>query len=238
MNIEWLSHYDWLALLIFFGVLIPTTMISKRLLFKLPALKAMVDLNKEHDRPKLAKDKYPPMIKSSQKAGLYTNVFFIFLVFPFLLTTQSQPIWKGLIDIVLILFIYDFFYYLMHRFLFHGKGYFRRVHGIHHQARNPSRVDALYVHPVETFMGVALFGLTITGVSLLTGQIHAIALAITYVIYTQQNIVNHVQFTVDKFPYKTVNYLTTKHAIHHENMHKGNYASLSPLFDFMFGTLD
>ena len=61
--------------------------------------------------------------------------------------------------------VYDFFYYLTHRFLFHAATdsrfavlrYFRRVHAVHHQARDPSHIDAFYVHPVETTIGQVLF---------------------------------------------------------------------------------
>jgi sterol desaturase/sphingolipid hydroxylase (fatty acid hydroxylase superfamily) len=39
-----------------------------------------------------------------------------------------------LLDAFLVLMIYDFFYYVTHRFLFHGKGHFRGVYAVHHHA--------------------------------------------------------------------------------------------------------
>ena len=49
---------------------------------------------------------------------------------------------------------------------------------------------------------------------------------------------HHMKFDLDYFPFKTVNYLTDKHHTHHVNMGMGNYAAITPLFDWMFGTLD
>lgn len=230
--------YNWLALIVFFAGVISINITAKKLLFKIPALNKMREINREQDSQKKAKDKYPPAIHASNMAGLAGNVLFLFFVAPFLFTLEPLPIWRYVTDIVLILMIYDFFYYLTHRFLFHGTGYFRRVHGLHHQARNPSFVDSFYVHPLETFIGLALLGLTITGVSLWLGPLHVGSMIVLYMIYTQQNIINHTYFDLDYFPYKTINYLTDKHHTHHKNMNMGNYASITPLYDYLFGTLD
>ena len=89
------------------------------------------------------------------------------------------------------------------------------------------------MHPLETFIGLALFFLTTVAVGLVTGPFHVATFAVLYLIYTQQNIINHTYFDLDYFPFKTVNYLTTN-----ENMHKGNYGSITPLYDYVFGTLD
>ena len=45
-------------------------------------------------------------------------------------------------------------------------------------------------------------------------------------------------FNVNRFPYSIVDYITTKHATHHIDMKRGNYSTLSPLYDWMFGTLE
>ena len=148
-------------------------------------------------------------------------------------------------NLFLILMVYDFFYYLMHRFLFHGKGYFRRVHAVHHQARSPTSIDSLLLHPLEAFMGVFLFVLVtslLAGIfTIMQGEVfhfHVVTLVLAMVIYTQLNQVNHVHMELDYFPYKTLNWIAAKHAVHHIDMHKGNYATITLLFDKVFGTLD
>ncbi len=39
-------------------------------------------------------------------------------------------------------------------------------------------------------------------------------------------------------PHKALDYITTKHAIHHIDMSQGNYATITMLYDCAFGTLD
>lgn len=231
--------YDWQATLAFFVILVAVTKIAKWLAFKVPELEQARQENKAEDKKKRAREKYPPVMQASRYAGLGTNLVFILLVAPFFVTLQPQPVWRIALDIVAILMFYDFFYYLMHRFLFHGQGYFRRVHAVHHQARSPTHIDAYYVHPVETFLGVFLFVSTIPVVSLLLGgPFHAVTLALTFVIFTQLNIINHCHVDIPKTPFRTLSWISAKHAVHHENMHKGNYATITLLYDKMFGTLD
>lgn len=232
------DNYDWQAGIAFFVLLVVMTKILKFLIFKVPAFAEAREINKTEDRKKRAMEKYPPVMKSTQKAGLGTNLFFILFVAPFFLTLQNQPVWKILVDTFVILMVYDFFYYLTHRFLFHGQGYWRRVHALHHQARSPTYIDAHYVHPLETFTGVFLFVATIPLVGIFLGPFHIVTLALTYVIFTQINQLNHCKVDLDYFPFKTVTWITKKHAVHHENMHKGNYATITLLYDKMFGTLD
>jgi sterol desaturase/sphingolipid hydroxylase (fatty acid hydroxylase superfamily) len=232
-------HYNWEATLVFLALLIVLTKLLKFVLFRNAAFDDMAHHNKALDKEKMAKSKYPPAVDASNKAGLGTNIVFIALCAPFIMTLQSQVWWLYLVDVAVILLVYDFFYYLMHRFLFHGQSFLRQVHALHHQAREPSHIDAYYVHPLETFMGVALFVATISAYSIMMGGLHAVSAAITYLIFTQLNILNHCRSNLpDSGIFRPVNYITRKHAIHHENMHKGNYATITMAYDYLFGTLD
>ena len=40
------------------------------------------------------------------------------------------------------------------------------------------------------------------------------------------------------FPFRTLSWITAKHHVHHENMHKGNYATITLFYDKLFGTFD
>ena len=97
---------------------------------------------------------------------------------------------------------------------------------------------AHYVHPLETFIGLNLFLVLIPLLSLLLGSFNVVTVGLGFVIYTQLNVLNHCRVELPYFPFKTINWITAKHAVHHENMHKGNYASITLLFDKIFGTLD
>ena len=74
--------------------------------------------------------------------------------------------------------------------------------------------------------------------SAIMGPFHVATIVLTFVIYFQLNQVNHVYFDIPRFPFKTVNWIVAKHHVHHENMHKGNYATITLFYDKLFGTLD
>lgn len=230
--------YDWQAALVFVGVLIVATVVMQFFVFKVPALQRTLQDNRAQDRIKRKKDKYPPVVKANNITGLLTNLVFFIAIAPFFVTLEPLPLLRELGNVVMILMVYDFFYYLTHRFLFHGQGYFRKVHALHHQARSPTNIDAYYVHPLETFVGISLFMGTILGLGLALGPFHALTLSACFIIWTRINIINHNHVDLPYFPFKTLTWITRKHAVHHENMHMGNYATITLFYDKVFGTLD
>jgi len=245
MDFAWLwSAYDWQAGLALIAMVVVLGKAGRWLAFKVPAFQRAREQNRALDKERLAKEKYLPMIRRSMRAGLWTNVAFFFLMAPFVVSFEPRPVWRGLADIVLILMVYDFFYYVTHRFLFHAAHdsrfavlrYFRRVHAVHHQARDPSHIDAFYVHPVETTIGQVLFHFTVLGLGLALGGFHVVSVGIAAVIYIQLNTFNHVKFEVPG--YNLLNWISYKHHVHHIDMQKGNYATITLLYDKLFGTLD
>jgi len=239
-----LAAYHWKAGLTLIAMVVVLGKLGRWLVFRVPAFQRVRELNRVMDKERLEKDKYPPMIKRSIHAGMWTNFAFFLVIAPFVVNFEPRPVWRGLLDTALILMVYDFFYYLTHRFLFHAAHdsrfaigrYFRRVHAVHHQARDPSHIDAFYVHPVETFMGQELFHMTVLGLGLALGGFHVVSVAIASVIYIQLNTFNHVKFEVPG--YKLLNWISYKHHVHHIDMQKGNYATITLLYDKLFGTLD
>jgi sterol desaturase/sphingolipid hydroxylase (fatty acid hydroxylase superfamily) len=242
MNNEWLSyvweHYHIVYSLLALAGIAGITIVGKRLAFSVPALGKMRALNKEKDKERWAQEKYPPVVRATQKVGMYLNITFFTLILPFCITASPQPVWEILLDIFVILMFYDFFYYVAHRFWFHGQGPMRKIHAVHHQARNPSYLDAHYVHPLETFIGLGLYMLSIVVLAALLGPFHIATIIPTYLIFTLINQINHVYLDLPYFPYKTLNWIVAKHHVHHENMHKGNYATITLFYDKIFGTLD
>ena len=234
--------YDWIAGLITLALIIGLTVIGHQVVFRIPAIARTREHNNAINRDKWRNKghKYQHRVKSNQRIGLVFTLGFYLLVQPFIVTTDAQPVWKVLLDIVLILMIYDFFYYLTHRFLFHGKGYFRRVHAVHHQARSRvSSIDSHLLHPWEIFIGIALFYVVTVGYALVQGHpFHFTTIVTTSIIYTQLNQLNHCRIDLDTAPWKTINWIAMKHDAHHLDMHKGNYATITLLYDWLFGTLE
>ncbi|HIF97357.1 MAG TPA: fatty acid hydroxylase family protein [Myxococcales bacterium] len=230
--------YDWKAALVFFVTLVVLTMVGRRLVFLVPAFQRMRELNREADRPKLSKARFKKAVKASNQMGLYTNLAFYIVVLPFAISLEARPFWRYAVDIVGVLLFFDFFYYLTHRFIFHGK-VLRKVHSLHHQALKPTYIDALYVHPLETFIGLVLFLFSIPAIALLTGgPLNAVSMAVATLVFTQLNTLNHTYVNLPYFPFKAVDYITSIHAAHHVDMNSGNYATLTMLYDWLFGTLE
>ncbi len=233
-----LQHYNWTGSLVALAGVIILTKLGKYLAFKVPALALAREYNRLEDNKKWARAKYPPIVKSSQRVGLVSNIVFFGLILPFCITLDNQPWWRVPRDLFIILVFYDFFYYLIHRFWFHGQGYMRQIHAVHHQARQPTHLDAFYVHPLETFIGLALFFACIAALTPLLGLFHVVTVVLTYVLYTQLNTINHTHVDLNYFPFRTVTWITREHHKHHVNMHKGNFASMVLLYDKLFGTFE
>ena len=230
--------YDWLAALVTIGALAALTAIGRFLAFKVPALQQMRDLNREADAPKMARERFREAVKENSRAGLITNLVFYFTILPFCVGFDSRPLWQHLAEIVAILMIYDLMYYVTHRFVFHGKP-MRKVHALHHQVREPTYIDALYVHPLETFIGLSLYLLSIPIVALIVGApLNAFSVAVATLIFTQVNTINHTYVNLPYFPFKTLDYVTGVHAAHHVDMNQGNFATLTMVFDWLFGTYE
>ena len=122
--------------------------------------------------------------------------------------------------------------------MFHGKP-MRKQHALHHQARTPTYVDALYVHPLETVIGLGLFLFSIPLIAWIGGgPLNVFSAAFATLVFTQVNTINHTYVNLPRFPFKTLDYVTSVHAAHHVDMNQGNFATLTMIYDWMFGTLE
>ena len=229
--------YDWTAGLALLVTTIAVTKVGRFLAFRHPALQRMRAINAEMDAPKRAKKRYRPVLEANGRVGMAMNLVFFLVAAPFVVDLDSRPLWQYALEIFSILMVFDFFYYLTHRFLFHGD-LLRKIHALHHEVRRPSHVDALYVHPTETAIGLFLYMGSALLLPLYFGPFSALSLAIATVVFTQVNIINHTYVDLPYFPFKTLDYITTKHHKHHENMEMGNYATLTMAYDYLFGTLE
>ena len=154
------SYRWWLSLYVLLGVGV-TTLIGGRLLRLSPAFKQAHQINADTFREKMRKPFYAANQKWNRKWGLAYLVVTFGLILPFCLTSERRPWWTVPRDVVVILMFYDFFYYLMHRFMFHNGrlfgGRLLRIHAVHHQQHDPCRMDSSYIHPLEVAMGLGLY---------------------------------------------------------------------------------
>lgn len=214
------------------------TKILLLLISRTPILEKFERINQEHDKAKRSMPKYARVLAANKKAETYPYLIIALVIAPFFASFDALPSWRYVTDILIMLLVYDFLYYIAHRFLFHGNRYFRRIHGIHHQARDPSYIDAHYVHPVETTIGLSILGLSLVIAGMAVGGYNIWSLAVGLFVYSQVNVLIHTQFDLPQFPYKTATWLVRKHHLHHLNMNQGNYSSLFLIYDKLFGTLE
>jgi len=149
----------------------------------------------------------------------------------FLFTSATPAWWRILVDVVGVLLAYDFLYYLLHRYPFHQWGYLKRVHTVHHLARYPRAIDSLFLHPVENLLGLTLLFTCIAGWAWLVAPLPFVSFAVIALIYTQLNVIIHAGLDLPG-----LGFMARKHEIHHRSMKQGNYASITPVFDVLFGT--
>jgi sterol desaturase/sphingolipid hydroxylase (fatty acid hydroxylase superfamily) len=157
-----------------------------------------------------------------------------YLLYGFLFYEAAASPWRMLLEGVGILITYDFAYYLVHRYPFHQWDMLKRVHAVHHTVRYPTACDSLYMHPLENAIGLALLMLC----TFLVGPVSIYSFAGAFVIYSSLNILNHAGLDLPFFPFRTITALARKHDKHHVSMRSGNYASITPLFDVLFGTAE
>jgi len=229
--------YDVSAGLALFATVAAVTRLRMAVTPRLPALRATYALNAVEDAEKLAKPKYPPVVEASLRVGKWMTLAFFVSVAPFCVTLGARPVGRAVLDVVLILMAYDLAYYVTHRFVFHGAP-MRRIHAVHHQAQSPTYIDAHYVHPVETFVGLLLFVGTIAGLAVGLGPFHAGSVAAAFLLFTQLNVLNHTRVRLDGFPWRLFALISAVHAEHHVGMRRGNYATITPLYDWLFGTYE
>jgi len=135
-------------------------------------------------------------------------------------------------EIVATLLLYDFLYYFMHRYLFHEWKLLRAVHVVHHTNKYPTAFESLYVHPLENAMGLGLLMFCLAAV----GPVSVPAFAVIFFLYSFLNLVIHSGLDFARPGLRAVGFMARKHARHHSSMRAGNYASITPLPDWLFGT--
>jgi len=234
--------YNWqLSLYAALGIM-AVSLIGKTLAMLVPQFREAAAANKAAYAEKMQKPAYAENQRWNRKWGLFFWVAIFAGVLPFCLTLEPQPWWQIPLDCFVILMVYDFFYYLVHRFLFHDGGFMGGpliwVHAVHHRQHNPCRNDSSYIHPLEVAAGLGLYTACIFFLSLVMGPFHVATIVVTWVAFSQINLHNHDLWSVDRFPFKYLNTMSVMHHNHHARFTGGNYATISLLYDWMFGTLD
>ncbi len=177
-------------------------------------------------------------LRRSAKLNSVVSVAFMFgcafLFSDFLMYTGDVAPWHIPLEIAMVVILYDFIYYGIHRYPFHEWKVLRAVHALHHQTRHPRAVDSLLLHPLETCIGLGAFLVSLA----LVGGVHVFSFAVLFISYTVLNVVNHAGLNFQHFPLRSMGLLAVKHDKHHRRDLAGNYAFLTIIPDTLFGTAE
>ena len=157
-----------------------------------------------------------------------------YLGHPLLIHARATSVTVMVLQGLAILGLYDVAYYFMHRYAFHQWGSLKRVHAVHHAVRHPTALDSLYLHPLEAFLGLALLLACIAVV----GPVNVVAFVGVFTVYSLLNIVIHCGLSLPVFPLRAASYMARKHDAHHTRWGGGNFASITPICDLLFGTAE
>lgn len=133
-----------------------------------------------------------------------------------------------------VILLYDFIYYFAHRVM-HIKKVMRFVHGVHHRARFPTVLESLYQDPIELITGLALL-FAATWLVGLVEPVTPMAFLFAFCVFSVSNVLVHSGLV---FPWRVlapINAITRKHHTHHSRNFQANFASITPVPDWIFGT--
>eukprot|EP01112_Ceratiomyxa_fruticulosa_P006380 TRINITY_DN1717_c0_g1_i2.p1 TRINITY_DN1717_c0_g1~~TRINITY_DN1717_c0_g1_i2.p1 ORF type:complete len:349 (+),score=56.17 TRINITY_DN1717_c0_g1_i2:129-1049(+) len=140
------------------------------------------------------------------------------------------PVWLGTVQMLMFLFLEDFFHYWMHRF-FHTPWFYKHIHKEHHYYAAPFGFSASYAHPVEVvFLGMATFA------PALLIRPHYFVFYWWFIVRQLDAVITHSGYDLPS-PFDIVPYFggTPFHDFHHKAFNC-NYGSRLTWVDKLFGT--
>lgn len=98
---------------------------------------------------------------------------------------DKYPLPYLIVSPVLLLVLYETYYYWLHRWM-HFPKVFRIVHRVHHESRQPTVFTSFAFHPIEAFLQLVFFPLII-----LLIPFHYITIFIVFTIMSVSAVINH-----------------------------------------------
>jgi sterol desaturase/sphingolipid hydroxylase (fatty acid hydroxylase superfamily) len=70
------------------------------------------------------------------------------------------------------------------------------------------------------------------------GNFHVVTIVVTWLAFSEINLHNHDLWKAERSPLRYLTTMSEMHHNHHAKFTGGNFATISLLYDWMFGTLD
>ena len=163
------------------------------------------------------------------------SAFGLYFLFPIFDKSLDFNILIILLQLFIILFVDDFFFYFLHRWMHENKYILKKIHRIHHKASAPFALEYLYVHPIEWMLGYTGPFIGIISIGVFTDSLSIWAFWIYMVVRNIHELDVHSGFKskIGKWiPFWGEN---EHHDIHHEKL-DGNYATTFTFWDWVFKT--
>ena len=147
------------------------------------------------------------------------------------LETSLPLLWVLVLQVFMITFIDDAWFYAWHRLLHQNKGLYNRIHRIHHRAHAPLPIEYMYVHPLEWMVGSVGPALGLAAVAMAWGEVS------TWTLWGYLLTRNLHELDIHSGMRSPVGELiplyasTEHHDLHHSRPTMGNYASTFEVWD-------
>ena len=159
------------------------------------------------------------------------GLYYLYPLFdPFL----NYNIWIILVQLFIILFIDDLYFYFLHAWMHKNRYILDKIHRIHHKAISPFALEYIYVHPLEWIMGYVGPFIAIFLISLFN-PINILAFWIYQLIRNMHELDVHSGFKSIFSKWIPFWGESEHHDLHHEKLN-GNYATTFTLWDHIFKT--
>ena len=141
---------------------------------------------------------------------------------------------KFMLTIAFFMFVEDFCFYWMHRFL-HWRVIYPLFHKMHHNHKVTTGIAGEYTHPVEYALA-NMIPVTI-GPAILGPRCHLATVFAWYIIRYLENLDGHCGYDFSWSPFRLIPFSSggRYHDFHHA-VNVGNYASFFSIWDTVFGT--
>ena len=158
----------------------------------------------------------------------------LYLMFPLFNPVLKFDGFLILVQLFIILFIDDFYFYCIHLIMHKNQYILDKVHRIHHQAITPLALEYIYVHPLEWLVGYVGPFIAIFMISLFS-PINILAFWLYQLIRNLHELDVHSGFR--SFFSKWIPFWgeSEHHDLHHEKL-IGNYATTFTVWDYLFST--
>ena len=159
----------------------------------------------------------------------------LYFLFPLFDKKMDFNVLYIVLQLFVILFIDDLFFYFLHKWMHQNKYILKKIHRIHHKATAPFALEYLYVHPLEWILGYVGPFIGIIAIGVFTDSLSIWAFWIYLFIRNIHELEVHSGFKSKISKWIPLWGESEHHDIHHEKL-DGNYSTTFTVWDHVFKT--